>query len=99
MTSEDVQRTLIKLFKDVNAVDPNLSDEEIAEIELPDLALFDQELSDDPEFKKQALFERMRDELQQLTGGTEPFLSPSDGTIFDRGVSIGALANEIAEYT
>ena len=97
MTKEQVSNTLIDFLKKAGAVDPNLSHAEIAQIKLPELAWFRQELRDDPEFKKEVLYKRMVDALKEITGGREPVLSPQDETIFDRDISIDTLAGEIAE--
>ncbi len=99
MTKNEVLETLIKLFEGVNAVDPNLSDSEIAQIKLPKLAWFKHDLSLDPDFKKEVLYLMVVNALKQINEGIEPVLSPQDETIFERNITIDTLASEIAEDT
>ena len=97
MNKDDVLNTLTKIFKDVNAVDPNLSDSEIGQIKLPELDIFKHELANDPSFKKEVLFKKITNSLKRLYDGDEPILSPHDETVFDRDITIDTLANEIWE--
>jgi len=99
MTKNEVLQTLIKLFKKVNAVDSNLSDSEIAQIKLPELAWFKHDLGLDPDFKRQVLFRMVVNALKRINDGIKPFLSPRDETLFDRDITIDTLADEIARYT
>lgn len=94
MTKDDVLKALIKFFKDVNAVDPNLSDSEIGQIKLPKLDIFKQELARDSSFKKEVIFKKLLRALKDLYGD-EVFLSPHDETIFGMDISIDTLANDI----
>ncbi len=97
MTKDDVLKALIKFFKDVNAVNPKLSDSEIGQIKLPELDVFRSELATDPDFKREVVFKKMTNSLKPLYGGVEPILSPHDETIFARDTTIDTLANEIWE--
>ena len=99
MTKEDVLNSLIALFKNVNAVDPNLTYEEIKEIKLPALAWFELELGLDKEFKKEVLFMMIEKALTKLYGGINPKISPGDKTVFNRDISIDELASEIYNDT
>lgn len=95
MTKDEVLNTLIQNFKDLNAVDKNLSDVEIAQIKLPDIDLFKHEMARDKDGKKEFTFKQIMKDLKELYDGEEPVLSPHDPTIFDRGITIDAFASEI----
>ncbi len=95
MTKDDVLNTLIQSFKDLNAVDKNLSDAEIAQIKLPDIDLFKHEMERDKDVKKEFTFKQIMKDLKELYGGEEPVLSPHDPTIFDRPITIDTFASEI----
>lgn len=97
MTKQKVLKTLITFFKDVNAVDPNLSDLEISAIKLPELDLFQHGLNPDPDFIKIVTFKQMLSRLTELYGGVEPLLTPHNELIFDRNIAIDTLAGEILE--
>lgn len=100
MTKKKVLQTLIGLFKRVNAVDPNLSDSEIGEIELPDLAWFEHDLGLDPDFKKHVLFRMMENALKNAhPNNVNPVIMPQDKTVFDKDITIDELAAQIAKYT
>ena len=99
MTHKQVKKFLITLFKDVNAVDPHLSDSEIAETLLPDLAWFDGEMDNDPDFKKEALFRLVVKKFKDKFNGIEPVIVPFNGGVFDRDITVSELAKEIADDT
>lgn len=100
MTKDDVLQTLIKLFKSVNAVDPNLSDGEIAQIKLHRLAWFGHDLGRDPKFKKEVLFEMIENALKNAhPKNVDPVISPQDESVFDKNITIDQLADQIAEDT
>ena len=100
MTKEEVLQTLIKLFKHVNAVDPNLDDSEIAQIKLPKLAWFRRDLGLDPDFKREVLFKMVERALKNAhPNKVNPEISPQDKSVFKRDITVEALAAEIAEDT
>lgn len=100
MTKDEVLQTLIKLFKSTNAVDPNLSDREIAQIKLPGLAWFRHDLAPDPDFKKELLFKRMENALKNAhPKNVNPVISPQDESVFEKDITIDQLADDIAEHT
>lgn len=100
MTKDEVLQTLIKLFKSKNAVDPNLSDREIAQIKLTGLAWFGHDLGLDPDFKKEVLFKMTENALKNAhPKNVNPVISPQDESVFDKDITIDQLADEIAEDT
>ena len=99
MTRDEVLGFLIDLFKKINAVDPNMSDSEIEQVKLPDLAWFEMQLDTDPDFKKDALFKLVVESFKQEFNGIEPVIVPFDGSVFDRNITIDQFAEEIANDT
>ena len=100
MTKDWFLQNLIKIFKKVNAVDPNLSDREIAQIKLPDLALFRHELDLDPDLKKELLFKMMENALKNAhPNKVNPEIAPQDESVFDRDITIDELATQISKDT
>ena len=100
MTKDEVLETLAGLFKRVNAVDPNLSTDEIGRIELPKLAWFEQELALDPDFKKEVLFSMMVNTLKKAhPHNVPPEISPQDKSVFDKEITVEELSQQIAEDT
>lgn len=100
MTKEEVLQTLIKLFRGVNAVDPNLSDSEIAQRRLPKIAWFRRDLGLDPDFKREVLYKMAERALKNAhPNGINPEISPQDKSVFKRDITVEALAAQIAEDT
>ncbi len=99
MTHKEVLDFLIKFLKDVNAVNPRLSDDKIALVKLPDLAWFDMQLDADPDFKKDALFMRMVKDFKKEFDGIPPHISPFGGEVFDQKITVSKLAKKIADKT
>ena len=91
MTEKDVLDKVISILRDVNAVEPGSTDEEIANMQLPDLPFFEMHHED----RKGLLHEFLVKGLADLYGGNEPSTSPNNGTVFDRKTSIKKLAAEI----
>ena len=100
MTKDEVLKVLINFFKKENAVDPNLTDEEIAQVKLPELAWFKQDLGLDPDFKKEALFKKMEQALKNAhPKKINPEISPQNKSVFERDITIDTLAAQIASRT
>lgn len=100
MTKNEVSETLIKLFKKVNAVDPNLSDTDIGQIKLPDLDWFKQDLGLDPDFKKEVLFKMMENTLKNAhPNNVNPEISPQSKSVFEKDITIDELATQISRDT
>lgn len=100
MTKSEVLETLIELFKEVNAVDLNLSDSEIAQIKLPELGWFKHPLILDPDFKKEVLFRMMENALKNAhPNKINPVIFPHDKSVFDEDITINVLSDQIARYT
>lgn len=91
MTEADVLDKVISILRDVNAVEPSSSDEEIAEIKLPDLPFFEMQHED----RKELLHQYIVTGLADLYGGTKPNTSPDDGSVFDLRITVAQLAHEI----
>lgn len=99
MTRDEILGFLTSLLKNVNAVDPDASGSEIDKIKLPDLAWFEMQLDADPDFKKDALFRLVVEGFKEEFNGIEPVIVPFDGRVFDRDITVGQLASEIANDT
>lgn len=91
MTEEDVLNRVISILREVNAVEPGSTDEEVAGMLLPDLPFFEMEHED----RKDLLHKYIVKGLADLYGGRKPSTSPNSGALFDRGISVGGLAAEI----
>ena len=100
MSKEEVLQVLLELFREVNAIDPNLTDEEAAEIKLKDLAWFDMTLDGDEDFKKEDLYNLMCDRLKDRhPNHIPPEMAPQHYSIFEENITIGDLAEMIAMET
>jgi len=101
MNQEDVLKQLIKFFKSKNAVDISLEDNEIAELHLPTLPIFEHSLADDPNLKKEDLYQDMINKLKELfpDPSQPPCTSPNDWTIFNQDISISQLSDNIWDCT
>ncbi len=97
MTSDDVLNCLIKFFKSKDAVDIKMSDKEISALHLPKLPIFEHSMTDDPNLKKEDLYQDMIEALKELfpDPSQPPCTSPNDWTIFDQDISIKQLAENI----
>jgi|GEM_PF-5967215 len=100
MNSEDVLKCLIKFFKSKDAVDINLKDDKIAGLHLPKLQIFEHSMANDPNLKKEDLYQDMIEALKELfpDPSQPPCTSPNDWTIFDQDITISQLADNIIEY-
>ena len=100
MSKEEVLQVLLELFREVNAIDPNLTDDEAAEIKLKDLAWFDMTLDGDEDFKKEDLYNRIFNLLKDRhPNHIPPEMSPQHYSIFEENITIGELDEQIAENT
>jgi len=100
MSKDDVLKTLIRLFRQVNAVDPYLSDPEIAQKKLPKIAWFRRDLGLDPDLKREVLFTMMERALKNAhPNRVNPEISPQDKSVFKKDITLEALAAQIAEDT
>ncbi len=99
MNSDDVLKCLLKFFKSKDAVDPNLTDKEIADLHLPKLPIFSHSMTNDPNLKKEDIYHDMIEALKELfpDPSQPPCTSPSDRTIFDQDITISQLADNIFE--
>ena len=97
MTAQDVLKLLIKFFKSKDAVDINLSDEEIAALFLPKLPIFQHSMTNDPNLKKEDMFQDMVKALKELFPDPDqpPCTSPNDWTIFNQEITIKDLSENI----
>lgn len=100
MTKDEVLQISIKLFKKINAVDPNLSDSEIEQIKLPELDWFKHDLSLDRDFKKEVLFKMMKNAFKNAhPNKVNPVISPQDKSVFNKNITIDELSAQIAKDT
>ena len=84
MTKNEVSETLIKLFKKLNAIDPNLSNADIGQIKLPNLDWLKHDLGLDPDFKKEVLFKMMENTLKNAhPKNINPEISPQSKLVFE----------------
>ena len=97
MTKNEVSEILIKLFKKVDAVDPNLSNVDIGQIKLPNLDWLKHDLGSDPDFKKEVLFKMMENTLKNAhPNNITPEISPQSKFVFEKDITIDELATQIS---
>ena len=99
MTKDEVLKAIINLFKNVNAVEPFLSDKEISRIKLTDLQWFEMELGLEPEFKKEILFKMLKKCIKNVNNGIDPNIVPGDYTLFNYPNTIDEIAETISMYS
>lgn len=99
MTKEETLKAIINLFKNINAVDPYLSESEIAKIKLTNLQWFDMEFGLDPELKKEILYKMLEACIKNINNGIGPNIEPGDYTLFDYPKTIDEIADSIAMYS
>jgi hypothetical protein len=99
MNKDEVLVVLIRTLRDLNAVDSNLKDAEIALIKLPAIPLIANAGDQKPIVVKSLYLWIFKALTTAHPYHLNPVIEPQEPKVFDRGITVDVLAQEIANDT